>query len=54
MTASSTRPPTIYRLRLRSISSDRNADIRHLKALLKVLLRRYHFRAVEVAEEQGR
>jgi hypothetical protein len=54
MTASSTKPPTIYRLRMRSIAVDRDADdIRHLRALLKVLLRRYHFRVVEIEQEQA-
>jgi hypothetical protein len=47
------KPPTIYRLRMRSVS-DRDADdIRHLRALLKVLLRRYHFRVVEIEQEQS-
>jgi hypothetical protein len=51
MTASE---PTIYRLRMRSVDADRDADdIRHLRALLKVLLRRYGFRVVEIEQEQA-
>jgi hypothetical protein len=50
MSASISKP--IFRLRLRSDSeSDRDA-IRHLKALLKTLLRKHHFRCVEVVQEQ--
>jgi hypothetical protein len=52
MTAPSSKPPDkrIYRLRLQAMDSDDN-DIRHLRALLKVLLRRYHFRVVEIEQE---
>jgi len=50
MTAS--KSATIFRLRIRHVHSDRNADIRHLKALLKAMLRRHHFVALEVEEEQ--
>jgi hypothetical protein len=47
-------PQKIYRLRLRALDPGRDADdIRHLRALLKVLLRKYHFRAVTVEEEQA-
>jgi hypothetical protein len=45
------KPPTIYRLRLRLDDSNRD-DIRHLKQLLKILLRKYHFRCIEIEEEQ--
>jgi hypothetical protein len=51
MTAS--KSPAIFRLRIRHVHSDRNAAIRHLKALLKAMLRQYHYRAVTVEEEQG-
>jgi hypothetical protein len=38
---------------MRSIDADRDADdIRHLRTLLKVLLRKYHFRVVEIEQEQ--
>jgi hypothetical protein len=48
-----TKPPTIFKLRMRSINPDCDADdIRHLRALLKVLLRKYHFRVVEIELEQ--
>jgi hypothetical protein len=47
-----TKPPTIFRLRMRSVDADRDADdIRHLRALLKVLLRKYRFRVVEIEQE---
>jgi hypothetical protein len=38
---------------MRSINSDHDADdIRHMRALLKVLLRRHHFRVVELEQER--
>jgi hypothetical protein len=52
MTASVTPPPTIYRLRLKSDFNSERDGIRHLKQLLKTLLRRHHFRAVSVEIEQ--
>jgi hypothetical protein len=45
-------PVRIFRLRIRHIHPDRGAVIRHLKALLKAMLRTYHFRAVTVEEEK--
>jgi hypothetical protein len=51
MTASSNKP--IYRLRLRSVDSDReNDNIRHLRAVLKLLLRRFGFRVIEIEQER--
>jgi hypothetical protein len=53
MTAAVGKPPTIYRLRLRPLDSDSEHDaIRHLKALLKTLLRRHGFRCIELEQEQ--
>jgi hypothetical protein len=37
---------------MRSVSDRDTDDIRHLRALLKVLLRKYHFRVVEIEQEQ--
>jgi hypothetical protein len=42
---------TIYRLRLLSDSGSDRDDVRHLKQLLKVLLRRFHFRCIEIMRE---
>ena len=47
-----TKPPTkIYRMRLRSIGSDQD-DIRRLKIMLKVMLRRFQFRVIEIEPER--
>jgi hypothetical protein len=51
MTAASKSPAKIFRLQIRHVHSDRNAAIRHLKALLKAMLRQYHFRALAVEQE---
>jgi hypothetical protein len=51
MTAAASKPPVIYRLRLRSLDSERDA-LRHLKQLLKTLLRRHRFVCVSAEEEQ--
>ena len=42
----------IFRLRMTPIDADRNDDIRHLKAVLKWLLRRFRFRVLSVEQEQ--
>jgi hypothetical protein len=42
----------IYRLRMTPIDADRNDDIRHLRQVLKLLLRRLHFRVISVEQEQ--
>jgi hypothetical protein len=49
------RPPEkIYRLRLRAIDTDHDGDdIRHLRAVLKILLRRFRFRCIELEREQA-
>jgi len=49
------RPPEkIYRLRLRAIDTDHDDDdIRHLRAVLKILLRRFRFRCIELEREQA-
>src|SRR5262249_24425219 len=46
----SSTPTKIYRMRLRSIGSDHN-EIHRLKALLKVMLRRFHFRVMGIELE---
>ena len=46
-----TKPPTkIYRMRLRSIGSDHD-DICRLKRMLKLMLRRFRFRVIEIEQE---
>jgi hypothetical protein len=54
MTTSGTKAPAkVYRVRICPVSSNNDADsIRHLRALLKTLLRQHHFRALTVEEEQ--
>ena len=42
----------IYRLRVQSIPNRDDDDIRHLRALLKALLRRHHLRALSVEIER--
>jgi hypothetical protein len=42
----------VYRLRLRAVDHD-DDDIRHLRAVLKQLLRRYRFRVIELEQEQA-
>jgi hypothetical protein len=49
MTASSSKP--IYRLRLRSDSGSDSDDVRNLKQVLKILLRRFCFRCIEIVRE---
>jgi hypothetical protein len=53
MTAPAAKPPVIYRLRLRSLADpDHDADdVRELRQLLKVLLRRFRFRCIELERE---
>jgi len=47
------KPPTkIYRMRLRSIGSDHD-DIRRLRIMLKLMLRRFRFRVIEIEREQA-
>jgi hypothetical protein len=55
VSASATKPLTkVYRLRICRVDPSNGADeIRHLRALLKVLLRKYRFRVVEIEQEQG-
>jgi hypothetical protein len=50
MTVASKTPTTTYRLRIRPLHRE-DDDIRHLRALLKTLLRRHHFRVVEIERE---
>jgi hypothetical protein len=41
----------IYRMRLRSIGSDHD-DIRRLRIILKLMLRRFRFRVIEIEQER--
>jgi hypothetical protein len=44
----------IYRLRLRALDSDNDADdIHRLRALLKLLLRRFRFRCIGIERERA-
>jgi hypothetical protein len=54
MIASISKPPAkVYRLRIRPVDPNNDAGtIRHLRLLLKTLLRRHGFRCVEVVEER--
>ena len=49
MTASTNKP--IFRLRMQPVDADRNDDIRHLRQVLKLLLRRLRFRVISVEQE---
>ena len=49
MIASTNKP--IFRLRMTPVDSDRNDDIRHLRQVLKLLLRRLRFRVISVEQE---
>jgi hypothetical protein len=51
MTAA-TKPHATYRLRLRSLDADDCDDIHKLRALLKLMLRRFRFRVIEIVREQ--
>jgi hypothetical protein len=55
LSASATKPlAKVYRLRIRRVDPSNDADeIRHLRAVLKVLLRKYHFRVVELEQERA-
>jgi hypothetical protein len=55
MIASKTKPPAkIYRLRICRVGSNNDADaVRHLKTLLKSMLRCHGFRCIEVVEERA-
>jgi hypothetical protein len=45
-------PSPVYRLRIRPVEPVRYGDdIRHLRALLKVMLRRFRFRCIEIERE---
>jgi hypothetical protein len=46
------KPPTIYRMRLRSVGSDDDDDIRRLRVMLKTMLRRFRFRVIELEQER--
>jgi hypothetical protein len=50
MTVSANKP--VYRMRLQSDSDSHHDDVRHLRQLLKVLLRRFHLRCIELEQEQ--
>jgi hypothetical protein len=45
------RKPSVFRLRLRSLSDNDADDVRNLRALLKALLRKYRFRVVDLVRE---
>jgi hypothetical protein len=52
MTAAN-KPLTIFRVRLQCADSACDDDnIRRLRAALKLLLRRFHFRVIEIEQEQ--
>jgi hypothetical protein len=54
MTAPTSKPATVYRLRVRVIESESERDeIRHLKQALKTLLRRHRLRVIELEREQS-
>jgi hypothetical protein len=50
MTASNSKP--IYCLRMTPVDANRSDDIRHLKAALKWLLRRFRFCVISIEQEQ--
>jgi hypothetical protein len=53
MTAVPTKPPT-YLLRLRAVDPDHDdQNIRRLRALLKLLLRKYRFRVLALEREDS-
>jgi hypothetical protein len=49
VTATNNKP--IFRLRMQPVDADRNDDIRHLRQVLKLLLRRLRFRVISVEQE---
>ena len=49
MTAPVSKP--IFRLRMTPVDSNRNDDIRHLRQVLKMLLRRLRFRVISIEQE---
>ena len=49
MTTPSSKP--IFRLRMTPVGADRNDDIRHLRQVLKMLLRRLRFRVISIEQE---
>jgi hypothetical protein len=54
MIAPPAKPPVIYRLRLRVLASDRDDEgVRDLRQALKLLLRRYRLRCIEVERERA-
>jgi hypothetical protein len=52
MTAPDSKPPVIYRLRLRVLNPDENDGVRRLRQALKLLLRKFGLRCVEIVREQ--
>jgi hypothetical protein len=50
MTVSANKP--IFRLRITPVDVDRTDDIRHLRQVLKMLLRRLRFRVISIEQEQ--
>jgi hypothetical protein len=46
------RRPSVFRLRLQSVSSDDRDEIHRLRALLKLMKRRFGYRCVEITREQ--
>jgi hypothetical protein len=51
MTAAANKPPVIYRLRLCVLNPDQNDGVRRLRQALKLLLRKFGLRCVEVVRE---
>jgi hypothetical protein len=52
MTPAARKPAATYCLRLRSLNADARDDVHMLKGLLKVALRKYQFRCIDVKQEQ--
>jgi hypothetical protein len=42
----------IFRLQMTPVDADRHDDIRHLRQVLKLLLRRLRFRVLSIEQEQ--
>jgi len=51
MTASNNKPPVIYRLRLRVLGDRDDEGVRDLRQALRLLLRRFHLRCIEIVRE---
>jgi hypothetical protein len=45
------RRPSIYKLRLQSVAADDRDEYHRLRAMLKLMLRRFGYRCVEIVRE---